>query len=261
MNTEVTNTESLLPGKCRLRFLPASGHAIFVNQSIHNLVLCVFLLKIPYLVFSHSVVSESLWPRGLQHTRLPCPSPSPGACSNSYPLSQWCHPTISSSVIPFSFCLLSFPPSEPFSNEPTLHIRWLKYWGFSFSISPSNEYSGLISFNIDHCQYLLSKGFSRVFPASQFKGISSLALRLFYCPAPTSVMTTGKTIALTVWTFVGKVMSLLFNMLSRFIIAFLPRSKHLLISWLQSPSRVILEVKKIKSVTVSFVSPSICHEV
>ena len=105
MNTEVTNTESLLLGKCRLRFLPASGHANFVNQSIHNLVLCVFLLKIPYLVFSHSVVSESLWPRGLQHTRLPCPSPSPGACSNSYPLSQWCHPTISSSVAPFfAFC-------------------------------------------------------------------------------------------------------------------------------------------------------------
>ena len=150
MNTEVTNTESLLLGKCRLRFLPASGHANFVNQSIHNLVLCVFLLKIPYLVFSHSVVSESLWPRGLQHTRLPCPSPSPGACSNSYPLSQWYHPTISFSGIPFSSCPQCFPASGPFlslllfflrafSNESALGIRWPKYWSFNFSISPFNE--------------------------------------------------------------------------------------------------------------------------
>ena len=92
----------------------------------------------------HSVVSDSLRPHGLQHARIPCPSPTPRASSNSYPSSQWCHPTISSSVVPFSFLLRSFPV---FSNESVLHIRWPKNWSFSFSISPSNEYSGLISFH------------------------------------------------------------------------------------------------------------------
>ena len=92
-------------------------------------------------------MSSSLWPHGLQHTRLPCPSPSPRVCSNSRPLSQWCHPTISSSVIPLSFCLLYFPASGFFSNESAFHIRWPKYWISSFS--PSNEYSGLVSFRIN----------------------------------------------------------------------------------------------------------------
>ena len=99
--------------------------------------------------FSRSVVSDSLQPHGLQHARLPCPSPTPRACSNSCPLSRWCHPAISSSVIPFSSHLQSFPASESFSNESVLRIRWPKYWSFSFSISPSNEYSGLISFRMD----------------------------------------------------------------------------------------------------------------
>ena len=98
--------------------------------------------------FSCSVMSDSLWPHGLQHSRLPCLW-APGACSNSCPLSWWCHPTISSSTVPFSSCLQSFPASGVFSNESVLHIRWLKYWNFSFSISPSNEYSGLISFRFD----------------------------------------------------------------------------------------------------------------
>ena len=98
--------------------------------------------------FSCSVTSDSLRPHGLQHSRLSCPSPTPGACSDSHPLSQWCHPTISSSVIPFSSCIQSFPASV-FSSESVLHIRWTKYWSFSFSISTSNEYSGLISFRID----------------------------------------------------------------------------------------------------------------
>ena len=98
--------------------------------------------------FSHLVVSNSLWPHGLQHARLPCPSSTPGACSNSCPLSQWCHQAISSSVIPFSSHLQSFPASV-FSNESVLCIRWPKYWSFSFSISSSNEYSGLISFRMD----------------------------------------------------------------------------------------------------------------
>ena len=93
-------------------------------------------------------MSNSLWPHGLQNARLPCPSPTPRACSNSCLASRWCHPTISSSVIPFSSCLQSFPASV-FSNESALHIRLPKYWSFSFSISPSNEYSGLISFGID----------------------------------------------------------------------------------------------------------------
>ena len=99
--------------------------------------------------FSHSVVSSSLPPHGLQHARLPCPSPTRRACSNSCPMSQWCHPTISSSAVPFSSCLQSFPASGSFSNESVLRIRWPKCWRFSFNISPSTEYSGLISFRSD----------------------------------------------------------------------------------------------------------------
>ena len=112
--------------------------------------------------FSHSVVSHSLRPHGLQNPRLPCPSPTPRAYSNSRPLSWWCHPTISSSVVPFSSCLQSSPASGSFP-ESVLCIRWPKYWSFSFSISPSNEYSGLISFTIDWFDLLAVQGFSRVF--------------------------------------------------------------------------------------------------
>ena len=101
------------------------------------------------LQFSCSVVSDSLQPHGLQHVRLPCPSPTPEACSNSCPSSLSYHPTISSSAVPFSPCFQSFPSSGSFSNELALHIKWSKYWGFSFSISPSKEYSGLISFRVD----------------------------------------------------------------------------------------------------------------
>ena len=104
--------------------------------------------------FSHSAVSNSLWPHGLQHARLPCPSPTSGVYSNSCPLSKWWHPTISSSVIPFSSCLQSFPAS----NESVLHIKWPKYWSFSFSISPSNEYSGLISLRMDWFDFLAVQG-------------------------------------------------------------------------------------------------------
>ena len=105
------------------------------------------------LLFSHLVMSNSLWPYGLEHARLPFSSPAPGACSNSCPLSQWRHP-ISSSVVPFSFCLQSFPASEFFSNESALHIRRWNYWSFNFNISPSSEYSGLISFRIDRFDLL-----------------------------------------------------------------------------------------------------------
>ena len=108
--------------------------------------MCLLSFHLPSSVqFSHSVVSNSLRPHGLQHTRSPCPSPTPGACSNSCPSSQRCNPTISSSVVPFSSHLL-FPSIRVFYNESVLCIRWPKYWSFSFSISPSNEYLGLISF-------------------------------------------------------------------------------------------------------------------
>ena len=145
-----------------------------------------------------------------------------------------------------------FPSIMVFSNESVLYIRWPEYWSFSFSISPSNEYSGLISFKIDWLDLLAVQGTLK----SLLQHYSSKA-SILWCSAFFTVqlshpyMTTGKTTALTRWAFVGKVMSLFFNMLSRLVIAFLPRSKHLLISWLQSPSAVIWGSKKIKSVTVS----------
>ena len=194
--------------------------------------------------FSRSVVSDSLWSYGLQHARLPCPSPIPGACSNSCPLSWWCHPTISSSVIPFSSCLQSFP-ALVFSNESVLHIRWPNYWRFSFSISPSSEYSGLISFRIDWFHLLEVQGTLKS-PLQHHSSKASILWRsaFFIVQLSHPYMTTGKTTGLTRQTFVSKVMSLLFNILSRFVIAFLPRSKCLLIPWLQSPSAVILETRK-----------------
>ena len=135
-----------------------------------------------------------------------------------------------------------FPSIRVFYNESTLHIKWPKYWSFSFSISPSNEYSGLISFRMDWLYLLAVQGTLK----SLFRHHSSKASILqhsafFTVQLSHPYMTTGKTIALTRQTFVGRVMSLLFNMLSGFVIAFLPRSKHLLISWLQLPSAVILE--------------------
>ena len=160
--------------------------------------------------------------------------------------------------------LLLVPPIPPsirvFSIESTLRMRWPKFWSFSFSISPSNEHPGLISFRMDWLDLLavtlksLLQHYSS--KASIFRHSAFLTVQLLH-----PYMTTGKTIALIRWTFVGKVMFLLFNMLSRLVITFLPRSKHLLISWLQSPSAVILEPQKIKSDTVSTVSPSISHEV
>ena len=165
-----------------------------------------------------------------------------------------CHPLL--------FLLSIFQGIRVFSNASVLRIRWPKYWSFSFNISPSNEYSGLISFRIDWLDLLAVQGtLYKSSPTPQFKSINSSVLRLLYSPTLTSIHDYWKNIAVTRQTFVGKVMSLLFNMLSRLVIAFLPRNKRLLISWLQSPPAVILEPKKIKSVTVSAVSPSICHEV
>ena len=171
-----------------------------------------------------------------------------------------------SSHLIFYHPLLLLPPIPPsirvFSNQSTLHIRWPKYWSFSFSISPSNEYSGLISFRMDWLDFLAVQGTLNSLLQHHSSKASILRHSAFFIvQLPHPYMTPGKTIALTRWTFVGKVVSLLFNMLSRFVIAFLPRSKCLLISWLQSPSAVILESPKIKSVIVLIVSPSLCHEV
>ena len=195
--------------------------------------------------FSCSVMSDSLQPHGLQHARLPCPSPTPWACSNSCPLSWWCHPTISSSVIPFSSHLQSFPASGSFPNDSFLHIRWSKYWSFSFNVSPSNEYSGLISFGIDWLDLLAVQGTLKSLLQHHSSKTSILQHSAFFIVQLSHpYMTTGKNIALAIWIFVGRVMLLLFNMLSRLVIAFLLRSKHLFISWLQSPTAVILEPKK-----------------
>ena len=131
---------------------------------------------------------NSLRPHGLQHARLPCPSLSPRVCSNSCPLSQWCHSTILSSVALFSSCPQSFPASRFFSNESALCIRWPKYWNFSFSISPSNEYSGLISFRIDWFDLLAVQGtLKESFPTPQFRSINSSALSLLHSPTLTSI--------------------------------------------------------------------------
>ena len=154
------------------------------------------------------------------------------------------------------------PPSiRVFSNESTLHMRWPKYWSFSFSIIPSKEHPGLISFRMDWLDVLTVQGtLKSLLHHHNLKTAVLQHSTFFVIHLSHPYMTTGKTIALTRQTFVGKVISLLFNMLSRFLIAFPPRSKCLLISWLKSPSAVILEPKK-ESVTVSIVSPSIGHEV
>ena len=196
-------------------------------------------------------MSNSLWPHGLQHARPRCPSPTPVVYWNSCPLSQWCHPTISS-CCPLPLLPSIFPSIRGFSSESVLCIRWPKYWSFNFNISPSNEYSGLICFRMDWLDLFAVQGTLK----SLLQHHSSKA-SILQCSAFFSVqlshpyMTTRKTIAFTRWTLVCKVMSLLFNMLSRLVIIFLPRSKHLLISWLQSLSAVILELQKIKSETVS----------
>ena len=155
------------------------------------------------------------------------------------------------------------PPSiRVFSNESTLCMRWPKYWSFSFSISPSNEHPGLISFRMDCLGLLAVQGtLKSLLQHHSSKSINSSALSFLYVQLSHPYMNTGKTTALTRRTFVGKVISLLFNMLSRLVVTFLPRSKCLLILWLQSPFAVILEPQKIMSDTVSTVSPSICHEV
>ena len=159
--------------------------------------------------------------------------------------------------------LSPIPPSiRVFSNESTLRMRWQKYWSFSFSIIPSKEIPGLISFRMDWLDLLAVQGTLKSLLQNHSSKASILQRSAFVTVQLLQpYMTTGKTIALTRQTFVDKVMSLLLNILSKLVIASLPRSKRLLISWLQSPSAVILEPPKIKSATVSTVSPYICHEV
>ena len=225
---------------------------------VENSIECI---KICSVQFSQSVVSDSLWPHESQHARPPCPSPTPGVHPNSCPSSRWYHPAISSSVVPFSSCPQSLRASESFP------MSQLFAWGDQStgvsalaSVLPKNtqdwsplEWTDWIS--------LQSKGLSRVFSNHSSKASILLPSAFFRVQLSHPYMTTGKTIALTRRTYVGKTMSLLFSMLSRLVITFLPRSKRVLISWLQSTSALILDPLKIKSATVSTVSPSISHEV
>ena len=232
---------------------PAKYHCIvYVPLYSHSSRPCFSSVQ-----FSRSIISNSLWPHEWQHARPPCPSQALGVYSNSCPSSQWCHPTISSSVVPFSSCPQSLPASGSFP------MSQLFPWGgqstgvsSSASVLPMNTqgwsplgWTGWIS--------LQSKGLSRVFFNTTVQKHQSFGTRLSsQSNSHIHTWPLEKTIALTRWTFIGKVMSLLFNMLSRLVITFLPRSKCFLISWLQSPSAVILEPPKIKSDTVS---PSIYH--
>ena len=191
--------------------------------------------------------SNSLQPHGPQHARPPCPSPTPRVYPNSFPSSRWCHPAISSSVVPS-------PPAFNLSQHQGL-FKWVSsshqvanVWSLSFNISPSNEHPGLISFRMDRLDLLAVQGTLKSFLQHHSSKASILLCSAFLIvQLPHPYKTTGKTIALTRWTFDGKVMSLLFNVLSRLVITFLPKSMHLLISWLQSPSAVILEPPKIVS--------------
>ena len=202
-------------------------------------------------------MSDSLWSHGLQHARLPCPSPTRRAYSNSCPLSWWCHPTVSSFAMPFSR-LQSFPASGSFPVSQ-FFASGGQCIGASASVLLMNIQDW---FPLGLTGYLLAvQGTLNSLQHHSSKVSVLWGSACFIVQLSHPYMTTGKTIALTRWTFVGKVMSLLLNMLSRLVIAFLPRSKRLLISWLQSPSAVILEPRSIKSLTVSTVPPSICHEV
>ena len=203
--------------------------------------------------------------------RLLCPSPIPGVCSNSCPLSQWCHPTISSSVYPFLPSV--FPSIWVFSNESALHIKWPKYRSFSFSISPSNEYSGLISFRMDWFDLLAVQGTLKSLssPTPQFESINSSALDILYSQTVTSIHDYWKNHSFDSTDLCQQrsakwCLCFLIHCLVLFIIVIIPRSKHLLISWLQSPSALIFSSfaqsspPKMKSDIVCTFLPSIFHE-
>ena len=207
-------------------------------------------------------MSSSLWRHGLQHTR-PC---LPSTISQRLSKLKSIESLLPSNYIILCHLLLLLPSIftsfTVFPNELALHIRWPNYWSFSFNISPSSEYSGLISFGIDWLDILEVQGTLKSFLQHHSSDTSILQCSAFLMVQLSHpYMTTGKTMALTVTTFVDKVMSLLFNMLSRLVIVFLPRSKSLFISWLQSPYAVILEPEKINSVTVLIASSSLGQRV
>ena len=158
-------------------------------------------------------MSSCLWSHELQHARPPCPLPTPRVYPNSCPLSRWCHLTISSSVVPFLLLPSVFPNIRVFSNGSALHIRWPKFWRFSFKISPCNEHPGLISFRMDWLDLLAVQGTLKSLLQHHSSKASILCSAFFIVQLSHPYMTTGKTVALTRWTFVDKVMSLLFSML------------------------------------------------
>ena len=229
-------------------------------STFYHLLLLV-MTNLSSVQFSCSVVSDSFRPHELQHARPPCPSPTPGVHPDSPPSSQWCHPAISSSVVPFSSCPQSLTAAESFPMS-----QLFTWGGQSTGVSASTSVPLQWTSKTDLLQDGLvgspcsPRDSQESSPTPQFKSINSSVLSLLHSPTLTSIHDHKNTIALIRRTFVGKVMSLLLNMLSRLVITFLPRSESLLISWLQSPSAVILETQKIKSDTVSTVSPSISHK-
>ena len=183
-------------------------------------------------------MSNSLRPHGLQRARLPCASLSPRVCLNSCPLIWLWHPTISSSVALFSFCLQSFPELGSFPVSQLFASGSQSNGASASALILSMNIQGWFPLGLIDVNSLLSKGLSRVFSSTTVQRHQFFNTQPFFnCPASHAYMTTVKTIALTIWTFLGKVMSLLFNTLSMCVITFLPRSKHLLISWLQSPTK------------------------
>ena len=205
-------------------------------------------------------MSDSLRPHELQHARPPCPLPTPGVYPNSRASSRWCHPAISSSVVPFSSPLQSFPAWESFPMSQFSH-QVAKVLKLQFQHQSFQWIFRLISFRIDWFDHLAVQGTLKSLLQHHSSKASILQSSAFFIVQLSHpYMTAGRTIALTRRTSIGKIMSLLFNMWSRLVIAFLPRSEHLLISWLQSPSVVIVEPKKLKCLNVSIISPSICHE-
>ena len=210
------------------------------------------------LLFSHPVISNSLQSHWLQHARLLCPPPSPGACSNSCPLSQWCHPAISSSVTSLLLLPSIFPSIRVFSNESALWIRWPKYW--SFSNSPSSEYSGVISFRMDGLDLLDVQGTLKSLLQHHSLKTSILQQSAFFTVQLSHpYVTTGKTIVLTIQTFVGKVMSLLSNMLSRLVFSSKEQASFNFLDAVTIYSDFGNQENKI--CFCFHCSPSICHEV
>ena len=196
---------------CLYTFLKTTQLLCTLNYSYVLYILCSLFDYL--LLFSYSVVSNSLQPHGLQHGRLPFPTLSPGVCSNSCPLSRWYHPTICLILChPLLLLPSIFPCIRVFSSGSALHIKWPKYWGFSFSISPSSEYSGLISFRMDWLDLLaVQRTLKSLLQHHRSKASILQHLAFFMVQLSHLYMTAGKIIALTRWTFVSEVMSLLFN--------------------------------------------------